>query len=91
MPFDYSEEMTIGNIKSACERHFIPKIGKNLVCDILAGEQCPSCKTFSQIPDLKVVYVRFIPADSEGGDVDLGKARKRKVSYQNATCTDFLS
>lgn len=68
MPFDDSEEMKIGNIKSACERHFIPKIGKNLVCDILAGEQGPSCKTFSQIPDLKVVYVRLIPANSEGGE-----------------------
>ena len=50
VPFDESEEMTIGNIKSACERHFLPKIGKNLVCDILAGEQGPSCKSLSQIP-----------------------------------------
>lgn len=33
VPFDESEEMTIGNIK---ERHFLPRIGKNLVCDILA-------------------------------------------------------
>ena len=30
-PFDESEEMTIGNIKSACERHFLPRIGKNPV------------------------------------------------------------
>ena len=40
-PFDESEEMTIGNIKSACKRHFLPRIGKNLVCDVLAGEQGP--------------------------------------------------
>lgn len=39
VPFDETEELTIGNIKSACERHFLQKIGKNLVCDILAGEQ----------------------------------------------------
>ena len=30
-PIDESEEMTIGNIKSACERHFLPRIGKNPV------------------------------------------------------------
>ena len=52
VPFDESEEMTIGNIKSACERYF----KTNLVCDILAGKQGPSCKTLSQMPDLKVVY-----------------------------------
>ena len=55
VPFNESQEMTIGNIKSACERHFLPRIGKNVVCDILAGEQGPSCKSLSQIPDLKVV------------------------------------
>ena len=45
VPFDESEEMTIGNIKSACERYF----KTNLVCDILAGEQGPSCKTKSRL------------------------------------------
>ena len=70
VPFEEDEEMTIGNIKSACERYFIPKIGKSLDCDLLAGEQGLSCKTVSQIPDLKVVYVRFIPSDSDGGDGD---------------------
>jgi len=33
VPFVESEEMTIANIKSACERHFLPRIGRNLVCD----------------------------------------------------------
>ena len=93
VPFDESEEMTIGNIKSACERHFLPRIGKNLVCDILAGEQGPSCKSLSQIPDLKVVYVRFIPdtADSEG-DLDNSTpstAKKRKIAAESSTYTDF--
>ena len=93
VPFDESEEMTIGNIKSTCERHFLPRIGKNLVCDILAGEQGPSCKSLSQIPDLKVVYVRFIPdtADSEG-DVDNSTpstAKKRKIAAESLTYSDF--
>jgi len=30
VPFDEAEEMTIGNMKSACKRHFLPKIGKTL-------------------------------------------------------------
>ena len=91
VPCDESEEMTIGNIKSACERYF----KTNLVCDILAGEQGPSCKTLSQMPDLKVVYVRFIPADLEaGGDADTtSTTRKRKISQrdaQSSTFKDFL-
>ena len=90
VPFEEAEEMTIGNIKSACERYFIPKIGKNLVCDILAGEQGPSCKTVSQIPDLKVVYVRFILADSESRDADTNVTRKRKISEQSSTSRDVL-
>ena len=39
----------------------------------------------------KAVHVRFIPADSEGGNADPGKVRKKKVTNQSSTCTDFLS
>ena len=90
MPFYEAEEMTTGNIESACERYFIPKIGKNLACDILTGEQAPSFKTVAQIPDQKVVYVRFIPADSESGDADISVTRKRKISEQSSTSRNFL-
>ena len=47
-------------MKRACERHFEAKIGRGLVCDILAGEQGPSCKTVEQIPNIKMIHVRFI-------------------------------
>ena len=60
VPFDNGEELTIDKIKHACEEYFGPRIGKNLVCDVLAGEQGPSCKTVDQIPSLKVIHVRFI-------------------------------
>lgn len=54
--------MTTENIKSACEKYFLSKIKKErkktLVCDILAGEQGPSCKIVSQTTGSKVVYVR---------------------------------
>ena len=91
VPFEEDEEMTIGNIKSACERYFIPKIGKNLDCDVLAGEQGPSCKTVSQIPDLKVVYVRFIPSDSDGGDGDTNCniSVMKKTKTQSSTSANF--
>ena len=58
MPFT-KDELTIENIKRCCERHFATQVGTSLVCDILAVEQGPSCKTLEQIPDIKVVYVRL--------------------------------
>ena len=61
------EEYTIENIKSACMKHFgIPEDGI-LCCDVLAGEQGPSCFSVKQIPDFKVIHVRFIErSDGEG-------------------------
>ena len=52
------EEVTAENIKAARRKHFKPKLGT--VCDILAGEQGPSCKSVDQIPDLRVIHIRFI-------------------------------
>ena len=59
MPF-IEDELTIENIKRCCERHFAAQVGTSLVCDILAGEEGPSCKTLEQIADMKVIYVRFV-------------------------------
>ena len=37
-----------------------------MVCDILAGDQGPSCRTVKQIPNVQLIYIRFIPeADVE--------------------------
>ena len=55
-----TDELTIEKVKTACIKHFAPKIGSNLVGDILAGEQGPSCSTIKQVRDLKLMYVRFI-------------------------------
>ena len=62
------EEVTAENIKTACKKHFKPKLGT--VCDILAGEQGPSCKSVDQIPDLKVIHIRFIDTGVGEGDSD---------------------
>ena len=59
------EEYTIENIKSACMKHFgIPEDGI-LCCDVLAGEQGPSCFSVKQIPDFKVIRVRLAKANQK--------------------------
>ena len=57
----------IEGIKAACEKHFSPSLERNkkrLSCDILAGEQGPSCHSMKHIPDFKVIHVRFIESSS---------------------------
>ena len=63
VPYNYGE-LTIENIKEACISHFGRnfQLGKNMACDVLAGDQGPSCVSMSQIPDLRVIHVRFIKA-----------------------------
>ena len=64
MPFT-EDELTIKNIKRCCKRHFATQVGTSLVCDILAGEQGPSCKTLEQILDMKVIYVGFFTGNMQ--------------------------
>ena len=52
------EEFTIENIRRACEKHFA--VDRSMSCDILAGEQGPSYNTVKQIPDSRVIHVRFV-------------------------------
>ena len=54
------DDLALNNIKLASQKHFLPGVGKNLVCNMLAGDQGPSCSMVEQIPDLKLVHVRFI-------------------------------
>lgn len=62
VPYEY-DELTIDKIKTACSKHFAALIKGNMVCNILAGEQGPSCTSLDQIPDLKVIHVRFVEAN----------------------------
>ncbi len=84
-PFvDDSDDWTIDCIKKACEKHFLPRIGQNVTCDVLAGEQGPSCQSIDQVPDLKVIYVRFIPTASSPADQhcrDGPPEKKSKLSF----------
>lgn len=60
VPFEY-EEVTIENIKLACLDHF--EVSETAVCDVLAGEQGPSCFSVKQIPNMSVIHVRFIDGE----------------------------
>ena len=63
-------------------------------CDVLAGEQGPSCHSTKQIPDFKVIYVRFIESNvvdvdkvegisSSNEDYVGAKKRKQKCVIEN--------
>ena len=65
VPIDTNEELTIDAIKVACNLHFTDRVGSNMECDILAGEQGPSCNTVDQIPTLKLIHVRFVGKRNE--------------------------
>ena len=59
------EELSIVGIKAPCEKHFSSSLEhKRFFCDVLAGEQGPSCHSMKHIPDLKVIHVRFIKSSS---------------------------
>lgn len=53
------EELTFENVQKACLKHFAPKIGPGMYCDVFAGEQGPSCSTLKQIFDTKLIHIRF--------------------------------
>ena len=59
-PYD---ELNIQNIKRACEKHFGPRI-REMKCDVLAGDQGPSCKEMEQLPNSSLIHVRFVPSET---------------------------
>ena len=61
--FEEFEELTIQNIKDACMKHFGINDGK-MTCDVLAGEQGPSCTSVKQLPSFKVIHVRFVDEEA---------------------------
>lgn len=48
VPFAEYEDLTLANIKLACEKYFSNTVGKSVVCDVLASEQGPSCSTLDR-------------------------------------------
>ena len=73
------QELTFENIQKACLKHFSSKVGPGMYCDILAGEQGPSCSNLKQIPDMKLIHIRFTHNNDhicEHEEVSLGESSK---------------
>ena len=89
------EELTFENIQKACLKHFAPKISPGMYCDVLAGEQGPSCSTLKQIPDTKLIHIRFSNTNDHICDHEDEKV-SNKLWFQvflanvSATHTHFL-
>lgn len=59
-----NDDLTVRGIKGACLSHFGRRVD-GMECDILEGEQGPSCSTLDQTSDLnKVIHVRFLSSDT---------------------------
>ena len=62
MPCSDYDELSIENIKDACELFYNAPQG---ICDILASDRGPSCTKIEQIKGKKVHFIRFLqPTDS---------------------------
>ena len=57
VPFSEYTELSVVNIKKACEKFY--KMPENS-CDILASDRGPSCSRFDQIKTKKVYHIRFL-------------------------------
>ncbi|XP_066930542.1 myosin heavy chain kinase A-like [Clytia hemisphaerica] len=53
--------MSIENLIDACTSHFRHQLKENEKCDILQGQNGPSCTKITQIKDFKTIFVRFVP------------------------------
>jgi len=58
-------------------KHFGLSVDGPLCCDVVAGEQGPSCSSVKQLPDFKVIHVRFIEKTDEKCEPE---AKSRKLS-----------
>ncbi|CAM1323178.1 Uncharacterised protein g8313 [Pycnogonum litorale] len=76
---------TVDDIKEACMKHYASSLKTSKVkCDILAGDQGPSCYKLSQIPNMNLLYVRFIKnEDAENLKLSVAYDRDRKVPKEN--------
>lgn len=80
VPFEY-DEVTVENIKRACLSHF--DVAEGSVCDVVAGEQGPSCSSVKQIPTLNVVHVRFTDGEEKVVKAEGNPKKKRKTTMIN--------
>ena len=58
-------------------KHFGLSVDGLLCCNVVAGEQGSSCSSIKQLPDFKVIHVRFIEKTDEKCEPE---AKSRKLS-----------
>ena len=58
----------IENIRKVCQKHFA--VDGTMTCNVVEGEQGPSCNSVKQIPDTKVIHVRFVELDGESDECE---------------------
>ena len=61
VPFGEYDDLTIENIKEACEKYYQAPEGS---CDILASDRGPSCTKLEQIKGKKVYFICFLQPKS---------------------------
>ncbi|XP_078482962.1 LOW QUALITY PROTEIN: myosin heavy chain kinase D-like [Ciona intestinalis] len=59
VPFASFQDLSIANIKLACEKYYNATSGS---CDVLASDRGPSCTRLDQIKGKKVYFIRFLQA-----------------------------
>ena len=77
--FDH-EDVTIDNIKEACERHFSDRVPPGMECNVLASQRGPSCTKVSHLCNFKLIHVRFIKKDS-----GISSFRSRTISSKSCS------
>ena len=70
VPFGDYDDLTIANIREACEKYYQAPEGS---CDILAPVRGPSCTKLEQIKGKKVYFIRFLPPKSTDVAPKLGQ------------------
>ena len=70
VPFGDYDDLTIENIKEACEKFYQAPEGS---CDILASDRGPSCSKLEQIKAKKVYFIRFLQPTPTSTDIAPGR------------------
>ena len=80
VPFTEFTELSLENIKNACEKYYR---APDHSCDVLASDRGPSCTRVEQLKGKKVFFIRFI-------DVGECLKKRRLLFIQNLLLGLFL-
>ena len=78
VPFLF-QEVTIENIILSCNKHFKNRL-KGMSCDVLVSERGPSCTKITQLPNLKLIHVRFVMNNDGNSSSGISSTFSRRSS-----------